>query len=52
MNKRIIVSFSADIVRLLDERAEKLGITRNLLITQICRKYLNQPNIFEGEKTA
>ena len=50
MVKRIIVTFSDDMVKLLDEKAERLDITRNLFITQICRKHLNMPNIFEAEK--
>lgn len=47
---KILVSLSEELIQLIDEKREKLKVSRSFYIEQICRKHLNLPNMFDENK--
>lgn len=47
MTKRVIISFDDVVVEKLDEMAVKVGISRNMLVEQICREKLGLPSLLK-----
>jgi metal-responsive CopG/Arc/MetJ family transcriptional regulator len=47
---KILVSLSEELIQLIDEKREKLKVSRSFYIEQVCRKHLNLPNMFEESK--
>jgi hypothetical protein len=45
--KRIILSIDESDLNQLNQQAEKIGISRNLLAVQIIRKHFNRPSILK-----
>ena len=47
MVTRIIITLDDDVVKLLNDKAEEVSLSRNQLVSQICRKHFGLPNVFE-----
>ena len=45
--ERVMISFPKQILKALDDKAEKVGVSRNALVVQIVRNYLGLPSLIE-----
>ena len=47
MTKRVIISFSDEEAEKIDSLSQEINLSRNMLVQQICRKYLGMPSLLK-----
>lgn len=52
MTKRVIITFDDDEVEQLDMAAERLAVSRTVLIRQVCRKYIGFESLLTEDEVA
>ena len=48
MVKRVIISFSEEVLEKIDTLSENVNLSRNKIVQQICRQYFGMPSVLKG----